>query len=116
MANRSVLKCEGQDSAHIEMREKHKLTNVKNSAQDTTSNIFRIFFPNMDHYIDCGRSLENYLSKRNYGLRYHGNHPALPLHSPSAQPLLEICVSEKGEDKCRPNDHITEPITSMNRN
>ena len=43
LANRSVLKCEGQDSAHIEMREKHKLTSVKNSAHDTTSIIFRIF-------------------------------------------------------------------------
>jgi hypothetical protein len=78
------------------MREKHKLTNVKKFCSRYYFKHFSDFFPSIDHYIDCDISLEKLLIEKKLGFRrYHGNHPVLPLHSPSAQPLLEICDSEK---------------------
>jgi len=52
LANRSVLNRGGQNSAHIEM------------LKILLQTFFLIFFPNIDHYIDCGMSLEKLLIEK----------------------------------------------------
>jgi hypothetical protein len=75
------------------------------------------FFHNIEHCIDCVISLEKILIEKELRFRISWKPSCFALaFTPSAQPLPAICVSEKREDKCRPNDRFTESITSINRN